>query len=660
MPQQPDLLGPQLLTVTPAKGLAGPRLWIRRLVIWKEPGGERVRDISLRPGLNIVWSPDGTDDASSAAPSNAIGHGSGKTLFCRLIRYCLGEGRFATEPQRDRIGSAFLNGIVGAEVMLDGTCWAILRPLGARRRHMAVANGDLDEIAAGEGTSTGLEPFIEAVDQSIITTALAELVRPQSNGPIWPIALAWLTRDQECRFDDVLDWRSPTSDSDSPMPASGQEKGPRLEALRAFLMAITPEEQTTRSEVNSLSEQRRVLDQEIGHRRWEIERTQSRLIAGLSLEGRSLPEMPLLIDVMRKSAGERVAVASRLPGGRDAELVAAREQREAARGEWMRLDGERIRIEALIPAEERALAMIRGELPGLSYSRAEAESPICPICEVPIDRALAEGCKLSHKVPDAEACRQRWDQRQADFSSQRQRVENLRQELKQVLPQVALARQQLDRSVGSVATIEKAHDAREATWYTARRVQDEVERLGELIDTQEAAIKRLRELGSTLDAERERLGGFRDKQARVFGRMSEKFDPIIRRLVGHDAKGRIILTGNGLDLSVDMGGDRRTAAIDSLKVLAFDLAAMCLSIEGATRIPPLLLHDSPREADLGLSIYGRLFDIVEELERVGGTPLFQYIITTTTAPPAEFREPPHLQLKLLGDPPTQRLLGVDL
>lgn len=660
MPQQPDLLGPQLLSVTPAEGLEGPRLWIRRLVIWKEPGGDKVRDISLRPGLNIVWSPDGTDDASSATPSNAIGHGSGKTLFCRLVRYCLGEGRFATEPQRDRIGSAFLNGIVGAEVMLDGTCWAILRPLGARRRHIAVANGDLDEIAAGEGTSTGLEPFIEAVDQSIITTALAELVRPQSNGPIWPIALAWLTRDQECRFDDVLDWRSPTSDSDSPMPASGQEKGPRLEALRAFLMAITPEEQTTRSEVNSLSEQRRVLDQEIGHRRWEIERTQSRLIAGLGLEGQSLPEMPLLIDVMRKSAGERVAVASRLPGGRDAELVAAREQREAARGEWMRLDGERIRIEALIPAEERALAMIRGELPGLSYSRAEAESPICPICEVPIDRALAEGCKLSHKVPDAEACRQRWDQRQADFSSQQQRVENLRQEHKQVLPQVALAKQQLDRSVGSVATIEKAHDAREATWYTARRVQDDVERLGELIDTQEAAIKRLRELGSTLDAERERLGAFRDKQARVFGRMSEKFDPIIRRLVGHDAKGRIILTGNGLDLSVDMGGDRRTAAIDSLKVLAFDLAAMCLSIEGATRIPSLLLHDSPREADLGLSIYGRLFDIVEELERVGGTPLFQYIITTTTAPPAEFREPPHLQLKLHGDPPTQRLLGVDL
>lgn len=660
MPQQPDLLDPQLLTVTPSEGLEGPRLWVRRLVIWKEPGGEKVRDIELRPGLNIVWSPDGADDASSVGQTSAVGHGSGKTLFCRLIRYCLGEDRFATEPQRDRIGTAFLNGIVGAEVILDGICWAIVRPLGLRRRHMAVPDGNLDEIAAGEGASTGMEPFVEAVDQQIITTALARLVRPQANGSVWPVALAWLTRDQECRFDDVLDWRSPTSDSDSPMPASGQEKGPRLEALRSFLMAITPEEQATRGEVNSLSEERRVLDQEIGHRRWEIERTQTRLVTGLGLEGQSLPEMPLLIDLMRRSASTRLASASKIPTGGDAELTAAREQREAARNELARLEGERIRIGALIPAEERTLAMIRGELPGLSYSKVEAESPICPICEVPIDRALAEGCKLSHKIPDAEACRHRWNQRQADHDAQAKRVEDLRQELRLLLPQIALAKQHFDRSVDHVTNIEKARDARESSWYAARRLQDDVERLAELFEMQQAGIKRLRELSTKLETERERLGAFRDKQARVFGRISEKFDPIVRRLVGHDARGRITLSGNGLDLSVDMGGDRRTAAIDSLKVLAFDLAAMCVSIEGATRVPSFLLHDSPREADLGLSIYGRLFDIVQDLERVGGKPLFQYIVTTTTAPPSEFRERPYLQLKLHGDPPAERLLGVDL
>jgi len=660
MPQQPDLLEPQSLTVTPAQGANGPRLWVRRLVIWKEPGGEAIRDIELRPGLNVIWSPDGADDVESADQTSAVGHGSGKTLFCRLIRYCLGEDRFATEAQRDRIGTTFLNGLVGAEVMLDGVCWAIVRPLGNRRRHVAVANGNLDVIAAGEGTSTGLEPFIDAVDQSIITPELAKLVRPRSEGPIWPIALAWLTRDQECRFDDVLDWRSPTSDSDSPIPASGQEKGPRLEALRAFLMAITPDEQKTRGEINDLSERRRILDLEIGHRRWEIERTHGRLMTALNLTDQSLPEMPLLIDIMRKAASARVGLATKLPTGSGAELVTARDHREAARLEWMRLDGERIRIETSIPIEQRVLSEIRGELPGLSYSQAEAEGPICPICEVPIDRALAEGCKLSHKIPDVEACKQRWTQRKADLEGQEKRLRDLRLESVQILQLIAVAKQKLDLALSRVAAIEKARDTRETAWYTARRIQDDVERLAILIDNQEGALKSVRELGTKLEGERGRLGAFRDKQARVFGRMSGKFDPLIRRLVGHNARGRIALSGNGLDLAVDMGGERSTAAIESLKILAFDLAAMCLSIEGATRAPSFLLHDSPREADLGQSIYGRLFDIVQELELVGGTPLFQYIITTTTAPPLGFREAPYLRLKMHGDPPAQRLLGVDL
>jgi hypothetical protein len=660
MPQQPDLLGPQPLTVTPAAGAAGPRLWVRRLVIWKEPGGEKVRDVTLRAGLNIIWSPDGADDAASAGKENAIGHGSGKTLFCRLIRYCLGEDRFATEAQRERIGTAFLNGIVGAEVMLDGTHWAIVRPLGIRRRHMAVANGNLDEIAAGEGASTGLNPFIQAVDESILTPALADLVRPRTDGPTWPVALAWLTRDQECRFDDVLDWRSPTSDSDSPIPASGREKGPRLEALRAFLMAITPEEQATRAQVTSLDEQRRTLDQESGHRRWEIDRTQARLISALGLTDQTLPEMPMLIDVMRKAAGERVAAATKLPADGPAELGSVREEYEVARSEWSRLDGERIRIETSIPIEERVLSEIQGELPGLSFSKVEAESPVCPICEVPIDRALAEGCSLSNKLPDAAVCRQRWAQRQTDFEQQTQRLQALHQERTQVLQQTALAKQTFEQLSKRLAAIEKARDTREAAWYSARRLQDDVERLAELIDGQDAASKDLRELASKLDMQRDRLGAFRDKQARVFGRLSEKFDPIVRRLVGHSAKGRVALLGNSIDLSVNMGGDCTTVAIDSLKVWAFDLAALCLSIEGVTRVPAFLLHDSPREGDLGLSIYHHLFKLVRELEKQAEQPLFQYIVTTTTRPSDDLTREPWLVLTVRGSPGHERLLGCDL
>ena len=79
---------------------------------------------------------------------------------------------------------------------------------------------------------------------------------------------------------------------------------------------------------------------------------------------------------------------------------------------------------------------------------------------------------------------------------------------------------------------------------------------------------------------------------------------------------------------------RSTAALDSLKVIAFDLAAMCMSIEGGAHQPAFLIHDSPREADLGLSIFHRLFHLVHGMEGIGERPQFQYILTTTTSPPA--------------------------
>jgi uncharacterized protein YydD (DUF2326 family) len=250
--------------------------------------------------------------------------------------------------------------------------------------------------------------------------------------------------------------------------------------------------------------------------------------------------------------------------------------------------------------------------------------------------------------------------RKQNFDDEINRLASLRSAKIHTLQQLALAKQRVNQLAEGIAAIEKARDAREGAWYSARRLVDDVERLSELISTQENALKSARETGSRLETERASLGAFRDKQARVFGRLSEKFDPIVRRLVGPDAKGRVTLSGNGLEPNVNMGGDRTTAAIDSLKVLAFDLAVLCLSIERTTRVPAFLIHDSPREADLGLSIYHRLFRLVTEIEGADGLPQFQYIITTTTRPPEDLAVEPWLRLTLRGSPGTERLLRRDL
>lgn len=85
-----------------------------------------------------------------------------------------------------------------------------------------------------------------------------------------------------------------------------------------------------------------------------------------------------------------------------------------------------------------------------------------------------------------------------------------------------------------------------------------------------------------------------------------------------------------------------------------------MSIEGGTHLPAFLVHDSPREADLGLSVYHRLFRLVRGLEREEGQPLFQYIVTTTTRPPEEMSNTPWLRDKLGGAPAEARLLRRNL
>ncbi|QQO17926.1 chromosome segregation protein SMC [Bradyrhizobium diazoefficiens] len=650
---------PKLSLTVPA-GLKEPRLWVRRLALWEAPGGPKIReDIMLRPGLNIIWSPDGFDE-NSAGGVRAIGHGSGKTLFCRLLRYCLGEQRFADETQRERIAVAFPNGIVGAEVILDGVCWAVVRPLGIRRRHVAIADGNLDEIAAGDGATTSIDPLIEAIEQAIVTAGVAGLARLQPSQKAWPIALAWLTRDQECRFDDVLDWRSPASGSDAPLPASGRETGPRREALRAFLMAITEEEQQTRRAEEALRTEVATAEREASYLDWDRGRRHERLIEQLGLSGQTVPEMPLLLEVFRKAADGRLAAAAQLPTGDTAELGQARKALQEAREILRSTDEERIRLEAQIPAENHVLTLLSSEMPSLSAAAENAASQVCPICEVPIDKALAEKCGLSHKLHNETDCRARLAAKRQEVSNQKQKIDSLEARLKALQPATVLGRQQVEQAEKRVQTIESVRDTRASAWQAATRLKEGVERFSELSTERDEVRKRLLNLDEKLTKERERLAAFRDKQSLTFGRITEKFSAIIRRMVNENAKGTVTLSGDRLQLTVDVDGDRRTAAIESLKVLAFDLACLCLSIEGATSVPAFLVHDSPREADLGLSIYDELFRLMRELEAPRKTTPFQYIVTTTTRPPDDLRRDPWLRLVLRGAPGSERLMARDL
>lgn len=278
---------------------------------------------------------------------------------------------------------------------------------------------------------------------------------------------------------------------------------------------------------------------------------------------------------------------------------------------------------------------------------------------MPIDRVLAEGCKLSHKLPDFESLSRRHQDLIAQMEKQAAVIESVKQAINTLNIELRQARLEGDALRLSLAKAEHAAESRNQGWFRIRRCIDDIELLMREQEGCDELQARLAESQVRSEAMKGRLAAHRKQHGKVLEKVSTRFDAAIRTLAGKKASGSVSLDGNGLQLRVLLGGERTTAAIESLKIIAFDLAVMSLSIEGETHLPAFLVHDSPREADLGLSIYHRLFEMVAALEGTE-TSAFQYIVTTTTQPQPQLQRLPWLRETLRGAPPSERLLRCDL
>lgn len=656
MPGQPDLFPPAALSVTAPPGVTQPALWVRRLTIWRAPG-DPVRNIEFGPGLNFIWSPDPAD-VQGPREAGDLGHGAGKTLFCRLLRYCLGEDRFAPEAQRLSIGTAFLNGWISAEVMLNGVLWGVLRPLGVGRGHFAVEAALPEQIFERLDKPTSMRPLLQAIEEQILTREVAQRLPGSPTHDAWRIALAWLTRDQECRFDHVLDWRSADSDSDS--PARGMSKGRLQDAMRVLIGAIATEEIALQDSMSAKTEAHKALLLDVSRRQWSCERTRQDIIQTLGLKLDAVPEGKLGIESLQQAARQHLAKVSQVSPGVDvSNLEELRRRYRDAEAQVSELNKKLSGLTSSLQPQQEVLRLLRSELPFSSARIRDAEVPLCPTCEVPIDRALAEGCKLSHKVPNLAELKQKHDELKIQISNQQEVVDGVQSAIASLNQQLPSAQAGRDAVRQALSKAEKLNDERSSVWFKSRRILDDIKRLSRDWDDWELAQRQLAQTATEIEEGRERLVAFRDRQAMVFDRLSAYFDAVIRISIGPTASGRVTLDGNGVRLVVQLGGERSTAAIESLKIIAFDLAVMCMSIEGGTHLPAFLVHDSPREADLGLSVYHQLFKMVATLEGKDSSP-FQYIVTTTTQPPPDFQKLPWLRLELHGAPATERLLRCDL
>lgn len=583
---------------------AGPALWVARLLILRAPSTEGdaiIRDIRLRRGLNILWAPPSPAGGENRLYEGTItGHTAGKTTFCRLLRYLLGEERFGSQRAQERIRALLPEGWIIGEVIVGGEPWIVGRPFARGVQRFASRATTVEaalEARAGRAAAPS-SPRGEAYTDflgAVTAAAVAHLpikTLPFARRPVdWPLLLTWLARDQEARFAGVTSFRHPGSESASPNPKVAD----RNVILRAELDLMSDEEASLQEAYEALKERKRHLENEGVILRRRAEEDRRRLAERLGQSPDTGEAGPLFASHLRERVeAEREAVES-------AERALPERQADVERA-----------LEALLAvAARRALEEAR-----LREAEGRASSPGE---EAPQARALLDDAEAAHR-----ACREEYGKQIADLLDERARLGHAR---------------------ASIEELTRLHG-----YATASR-RDAV-----------ANAEARDDLSTNADDLSKRKASRHRMHEQALARLSDRFDEVVQALLGRRVRGRVAVSGGALELHILEQGEREGAAMETLKVLAFDLAALSLGIEGHGHAPGFLIHDGPREADMDEHIYERLFLYAEELERKTESEApFQYIVTTTAAPPERLRRAPWLLDPVLdASIPERRLLGMDL
>ena len=648
--------------IRPSAERPAPAFWIRRLRVLNElASGEQhiLRDVELRRGLNIVWAPPHSAGGDNALFQDGVaGHTAGKSTFCRLLRHVLGERGFAPDSVRRRIRSKFPAAWVVAEVVVSEVTWIVARPLGIGPRPFCLRDGVVADVATATDR-LDYQDFLNALAEPT-TIRLAAAHFPASDEAVqWDHLLPWLSRDQECRFADFLEWRHSSSGSES--PALNVDE--RQFIVRSVLGLISDDErveQQTNARLVAEKKEATRLEPLLRH---QAETDRTRLSRALG------KELPLLSTPLFGSETRAELDRRREELRARAQLLVDSDRRTEHRTALEDANRHEGALKKSLEDAQSRLALVRqsvGELAGEAQSGLLALLPPSrDFCNVPLHVAQEKGCPLAvGRTADLSARR---SERTAaeELAAERQLAASLEQEVARIDAAIKVAE-------GETVNARRAYLLASTTYAesqsTLQAERTALVQLGELVETaedaaQEAATKAeaLTQLGHDIEESYARQDKIREGQQAAISRFSARFDYVVRAIIGDKVTGRIDTSGRSLALTVEEHGERESAAIVTVKLLAFDLAAVVSSIEGDGLFPRFLIHDGPREADMAPDVYERLFLFAYQLEKCfENDPSFQYILTTTTQPPDKFLAAPWLRLQLAGVPAEERLLRCDL
>lgn len=664
-PQLPGLSDATKLSLAPAKGREEPAVWLRRLAVhsdWPAESGTLLREIELHRGLNVLWA----EPAPRGTKNRVSGHATGKTTFCRLVRYVLDDADSGTKDFRQRFQAKFPRGWVFGEVIVAGTPWLVGRPLGHMGFHpFARKNGSLAD-------ATGAQPLRGSYDEyqtALAEVAFGKLTLRNLSGTnrelTWDCLLEWLARDQEARFSDLLEWRHKASDYESPTLVDADKEN----LVRIILGLVEgPEQKLLREHAEKAAEHRRLVD-ERPSRAYFAER-QRLALKDLAKQEVAKPDDPLLLEAIKTQAKTwRTEAKSARASIRD-------EDKERKLQDALTSSEAQLLLATLALEEaKRELNQLQGTLYSTQQSAEKEQQlnelrdlrPFRGFCSAPLEEALREGCRLAAlRQSDTELDRAL---KKAKTQAERQEVivKRQRQECSR-LAEILKDRIKVRDTANNA--LQKFHEDREKRMEKADAPRLRAEALEAALQNYQTACDELETLEKKLtgldkgkrDLDK-RLALMEAQHNRRIVEFSRIYDHFAKRLLGNDVTASIQFSGKAIEPAITYHGPYDSTALKLAKYLVFDLSALALGVTGSGHHPRFLLHDSPREADLTETIYEELFRAAVELEaglKEGEAP-FQYIITTTQPPPDELKGDPWLLKPTLNATEAAgRFLGVDL
>lgn len=617
-----------------------PRLWFERLALFREASHEHViRTVTFQRGLNIVWAKEPA--AGSAYGARAAGHGVGKSSLCLLLRLCLGDTAKAVSELREELFGEFPTGGVAVVLHVEGQAFTLFRHFNTHKEGIVLKGGEFTALWRDQPYHTD-RTFMQQLADTMMAKVAPAAIPETSQAIEWRHLLAWISRDQGSRFKSFFSWREGEGTG---LQRSRQDPPIIMRAVLGLL------DQAESKLMCSLAELE--IELELAKKKTE-ELLREPVLIRRRIESdlrawRNLPDsLPLRVeDLFADSVVKQVRNAA--------------EEAASALGDWNdRQDEAELRLAEL----RTEVTQIQTQLDraSLEYEFAEAarvgdEAAYKAIGEKLLWLTqLAGDCKEGN-IPFAQC-----QHIQAEIG--RLQVINLRDErdkksLSRAMKESALRvgtafqrKQQLEVKFQDLKATDaelvgkrnKIREVRDKTSHEARRGEElltEMDRWEKSAGSSvsqtaiDLSCAKSEGIGRDINSGRTQLAIVQKELSNREKRIARIMDRFTRELLSNDAFGSFDPRDENRPFRISMRGGE---AYRVLEVLLGDI--VCL-MEGAgedNAFPGLVIHDCPREADMSAGLYEGFLLLTDHLQKAfedGMSVPFQYIVTTTTPPPAD-------------------------